>query len=58
MSVITDRREFRKLNCFKESGGVVAQGWGCLFRSMPHMCVFDRTKVRVGSFTSISTFAG
>ncbi|CAM9350478.1 unnamed protein product, partial [Laminaria digitata] len=41
ISLICDDTQFQSLNCSSESGGLVSQGWGCLFRSIPHMCVFD-----------------
>ena len=49
LSLISKNNQFQSLNCFNESGGVVSHGWGCLFRSMPHVCVFDTTEVRFGS---------
>ena len=49
MSLICDDSQFQSLNCFYESGGSVPHGWGCLFSSMPHMCVFDTAKVSLGS---------
>ena len=57
LSLIIDRWQFRSLDCFKESGGLVAQGWGCLFNSMTHMCVFDTAEVRPGNYSSTFTFA-
>lgn len=46
ISLISKGSQFQSLNCFNESGGLVSHGWGCLFSSMPHMCVFDTTEVR------------
>ncbi|CAM9447993.1 unnamed protein product, partial [Laminaria digitata] len=41
LSLICDDVQFQSLNCFHESAGLVSRGWGCLFSSIPHMCVFD-----------------
>ncbi|CAM9799642.1 unnamed protein product, partial [Laminaria digitata] len=41
LSLIFNDIQFQSLNCFNESAGLVSQGWGCLFSSIPHVCVFD-----------------
>lgn len=49
ISLISDDSQFLSLNCFNESGGLVSHGgWGCLFNSVPHMCVFDTAEVSFG----------
>ena len=49
ISLICDDNQFQSMNCFHASGGLVSHGWGCLFSSMPHMCVFDTAEVSLGS---------
>ncbi|CAN0094322.1 unnamed protein product, partial [Laminaria digitata] len=44
LSLIFNRYQLRSLNCFNESAGLVSQGWGCLFNSIPHVCVFDTSE--------------
>ena len=52
LSLISEDSQFQSLNCFNESGGLVSHGWGCLFSSMPHVCVFDTAEVSSGSRSS------
>lgn len=34
------------VRCPSQSDGVASVGWSCLFRPMPHVCVFDSEEVR------------
>ncbi|CAM9367715.1 unnamed protein product, partial [Laminaria digitata] len=52
LALISDDDQFKSLNCFNQSNGLVSQGWGCLFSSTPHLCVFDTTQTWRNHMTS------
>lgn len=44
-AIIVEERYLHNIECSHESGGLVSHGWGCMFSSMPHVCVFDAAEV-------------
>lgn len=46
LALVCTDTQFENIECSHESGGLVPNGWRCLFSSMPHLCRFRTAKVR------------
>lgn len=44
--VLEDTRVLSSVECLSQSDGIASVGWPCIFRPMPHVCVFDVEEVR------------
>lgn len=44
VSVVTGEGMLGHIDCFEESGGLVSEGFICLFDDMPHLCTLNSTQ--------------
>lgn len=44
--VLANDRVLGSVQCRSQSDGIASVGWPCLFRPMPHVCVFESEEVR------------
>lgn len=45
LAVLVDSTQLSELKCSRESEGLASHGWSCLFRMMPHLCMFETREV-------------